>query len=139
MTVTVTLQLDDVTWRRAHRLAQQQQQDVADALVTWLAETLPTPDSSGAMTANDSEDAAVEREMQAYLALHPHLEARYLGEYVAILDGRLIDHDADYGALFDRIDAQFPDLFVWMTQVTAEPIRTLAFRSPRMEPLARSR
>ena len=51
--------------------------------------------------------------------------------HVAIHGGRLVDHDTDYGALFERIDDRFPDRFVWLTMVEDEPIGTLTFRSPR--------
>ena len=138
MTVTVTLKLDDAIWQRASHLAQQQQQAVADVLVEWLAETLPAPANGEAAPADDSIDAAVAREMQTYIALHPQIKAQYRGAYVAILDGKLIDHDADYDALFDRIDARYPDTFVWLTQVEDEPIKTLVIRSPRMESLTES-
>jgi hypothetical protein len=138
MTVTVTLKLDDAIWQRASHLAQQQQQAVADVLVEWLAETLPAPANGEAAPAGDSIDAAVAREMQTYIALHPQIKAQYRGAYVAILDGKLIDHDADYDALFDRIDARYPDIFVWLTQVEDEPIKTLVFRSPRIESLTES-
>jgi hypothetical protein len=52
---------------------------------------------------------------------------------VAIYNGRLIDEDEEYGALFERIDARYPDRFVWMTQVKDEPIETLFVRSFRFE------
>jgi predicted transcriptional regulator len=133
MTVTVTLQLDDAIWRRASHLAQQQDQAVADVLVEWLAETLPAPANGEAASANAGADDVVTREMQAYIALHPQIKAQYRGSYVAILDGKLVDHDADYAALFDRIDARYPDTFVWLTRVEDEPIKTVVFRSPRME------
>jgi hypothetical protein len=43
----------------------------------------------------------------------------------------MVDHDEDYGALFERIDDRYPDSFVWLTRVEDEPIGSLAFRSPR--------
>lgn len=137
MTVTVTLELDDATWQRAHKLAELQRQNVADLLVGWLAETLPPPENGGApASADNPEDVAVEREMEAYIALHPQLKQHFLGQFVAIFGGKLVDHDADYGALFDRVDAKFPDEFVWLTRVETEPIKTFIFRSPRLELLA---
>ncbi len=82
------------------------------------------------------EEAAVEREMQAYIALHPRLKEKYLGQHVAIYDGKLIDVDEDYGALYQRIDAQYPDEFVWLATVEEEAMPTLIFRSPRLLPTA---
>lgn len=80
------------------------------------------------------EDGTVEREMQAYITIHATLAEKYLGQYVAVLDGHLIDVDSEYDAFYERIDAQYPDLFVWMTKIEEEPIPTLGFRSPRFMP-----
>lgn len=80
------------------------------------------------------ENDAVEREMQAYIAMHPALTEKYLGQHVAVLDGQLIDVDPEYDALYQRIEAQYPDQFVWLTKIELEPIPTLVFRSPRFIP-----
>ena len=77
------------------------------------------------------EDTQVEREKNAYLRLYPQLKKQYTGQYVAIHNSQLVDHDIDYGALFERIDDRYPDTFVWLTQVEAEPIGTIVVRSPR--------
>lgn len=77
------------------------------------------------------EDAQVEREKNAYLQLYPQLKKQYTGQYVAIHNSQLVDHDVDYGALFERIDDRYPDTFVWLTQVEAEPMGTIVVRSPR--------
>ena len=58
------------------------------------------------------------------------IKNKYLGQHIAILNGQLIDVDEDYGALYERIDAQYPDRFVWMAAVEDEPMPTLVFRSP---------
>jgi hypothetical protein len=72
--------------------------------------------------------------MEAYVALHPALKADYFGQHVAILDGKLVDHDADPAALYQRVVARYPSRFVWMTAVEEEPLTTLTFRSPRIAP-----
>jgi len=77
------------------------------------------------------EDTQVEREKNAYLRLYPQLKKQYTGQYVAIHNSQLVDHDVDYGALFERIDDRYPDTFVWLTQVEAEPMGTIVVRSPR--------
>jgi hypothetical protein len=59
------------------------------------------------------------------------LNAQYAGGYVAIYNGQLVDHDTDYGALFERIDDRYPDTFVWLTRVGDESMGTIRFRSPR--------
>ncbi|GIK73288.1 MAG: hypothetical protein BroJett021_22760 [Chloroflexota bacterium] len=134
MSTTVILKLEEVTYQRARRLADTQQQAVADALAAWIEATLPAEDGETiheAVTAGESDEAVI-REMAAYLELHPQLRTQYLGQYVAIRNGRLIDHDDSYDRLFDRIDVAFPDEFVWLTRVEQEPLTTLTYRSPRI-------
>ena len=75
---------------------------------------------------------AVAREKAAFLALHQALREQYDGEYVAIYEGKVIDHDASFAALYSRIDAQYPDNFVLIRRVEAELEKVYHFRSPRM-------
>ncbi|MCE7989474.1 MAG: hypothetical protein DYG89_50625 [Caldilinea sp. CFX5] len=72
-------------------------------------------------------------EMQAFIAMHPMLKKQYFGQYVAIYQNKVIDHDRDRQALYLRIDEKYPDDFVWISPVEEEPIPTLVFRSPRLE------
>ena len=79
-------------------------------------------------------DPAVDREEAAYIAMHPKLKETHFGKHVAIYGGKLIDEDSNRNALYDRIDAQYPDQFVWMTEVKDEPIDAVYMRSPRFTP-----
>ena len=72
-------------------------------------------------------------EMAAYIAMHPMLKEQYFGQYVAIYQGKLIDHDTDRKALYLRIDEKYPDEFVWISPVEEDPIPTVVFRSPHLE------
>jgi hypothetical protein len=81
-------------------------------------------------------DEAVEREKLTYLALHPLLLEKYLGEHIAIHGGELVDHDADGVALSQRIYARFPEEFVWIAPVKLQPVEEWVVRSPRFESLA---
>ncbi len=65
-------------------------------------------------------DAEIEAERAAFLRLHPDLWEKYPEQYVAILGGKVVDHDADKVALFKRIDARYPGVFVLMRQVRQE-------------------
>jgi hypothetical protein len=125
MTEQVTISIPQPLYQRARELARVRNQPVGDLLVEVLDEALP-PDAE-----LEVADTDVEREMRAYIALHPMLKKKYLGQHVAIFGGQLIDVDKDYGALYNRIDAQYPDVFVWLATVEKEPMPTLVFRSPR--------
>ncbi len=131
MAEQINISIPQTLYRRVRVLARARKQPVDDVLVEVLDQALP-PDDESDIT---DEEAAVEREMQAYIALHPMLKKKYLGQHVAIFGGQLIDVDEDYGALYERIDAQYPDQFVWLATVEEEAIPTLVFRSPRLEPI----
>ena len=65
--------------------------------------------------------------------MHPTLKEKYYGKHVAIYEGKLIDVDEDGQALYRRIDAHYPNTFVWMTEVKDEPIDVVYMRSPRFK------
>ncbi len=130
MTQTITVPLSDRSYRRIKRWAEKRDQDVGDAIAEFLAQNLP--DEGGLGIPPAEADPEVAQEKAAYLRLYPELKTQYAGQYVAIHDGQLVDHDTDYGALFERIDDRFPDRFVWLTRVEDEPIGTVTFRSPRV-------
>jgi len=129
MTQNIVVSLSDQSYRRLKRWAEKRDQDMGDAIAEFLAQNLPDADELNVPPTEADPDVA--REKAAYLRLYPQLKTQYAGQYVAIHDGQLVDHDTDYGALFERIDDRFPDRFVWLTRVEDEPIGTLAFRSPR--------
>jgi len=81
----------------------------------------------------DETRRAIQHEADAFRAMHADLLARYADEYVAIYQGTLVDHDADQLALFTRIEKQYPDAPVLITQVLPEPEEVYTFRSPRFE------
>jgi hypothetical protein len=99
----------------------------------------PTPvgsiETQGSITSDENEEA-IEREQKAFVALHPHLLAQYPGEEIAIYQGQVVDHDIDGVALSSRIYKRFPNEFVWIAPVTANPIEEWRVYSPRFEPLA---
>jgi hypothetical protein len=73
-------------------------------------------------------------ESQAFEAMYPELAANYLGEFVAIHEGRVVDNDADFEALFLRVQARFEQTPVLIRQVTDSPTLDYHARRPRLEP-----
>lgn len=123
------LPIPDNLYRRAKRLADIREQDVSDVLIDVLDDALPTTDLLEDL---DPElEKAMQREMAAYIALHPQLKEKYLGKSVAIYKGELIDVDDNFGELYKRIRSKYPDVFVWLTTVRNEAIGTIQMRSPR--------
>lgn len=129
MTLHINVPLSESTYKRVKQWADMRRQDVGEAIAEYLDDTLPAAEK--ALVAPAEVDPAVEREEAAYIRLHPQLKKTHFGQYVAIYGGELVDHDQDYGSLFERIDDRYPDEFVWMTRVESEPIGTIHFRSPR--------
>ncbi len=72
------------------------------------------------------------RELDAFRAMHSRLLAEYPAQYVAIYEGRVVDHDADQLALFLRVDRQYPDTDVLIQQVLPEVEESYTFHSPQI-------
>jgi predicted DNA-binding protein len=79
------------------------------------------------------EDQKLEAETQAFERLHPQLVQQYLGQFVAIHEGQVVDVDADFGVLFLRMQKQLGDIVVLIRQVRTEPVLELRAPSPRLE------
>ncbi|MEK9164021.1 MAG: DUF5678 domain-containing protein [Chloroflexota bacterium] len=70
------------------------------------------------------------REVKAFIAMHAELKEKYFGLWVAVHDGKLIDHDSDCGALYKRVRARYGKTSVLIREVEEEPDRDLWFRTP---------
>jgi hypothetical protein len=130
MTQYISVPLSEKEYRRLKKWAESRQQDIGEAIADYLADALPVSEENAVPPSEPNPQ--IEREEAAYLQLHPQLKKKYGGQYVAIHEGQMVDHDADYGSLFERIDDRYPDKFVWLTRVEDEPIGTVVFRSPRL-------
>jgi len=106
-------------------------QDIIAIVEAILNENLPDHIEAQDWVDLSEPDEAAEREMKAYIELHPMLKEKYFGKHVAVYGGQLIDYDDNFDALYDRIARAYPNEFVWMSQVKEEPIETFVIRSPR--------
>ena len=77
--------------------------------------------------------AKIDAETDAFHAMYHDLEAIYPGQFVAIHQGRLIDHDVDVVSLEKRVRAQLGRVAVLVTPVAQE--KDLLFVSSRLEHL----
>lgn len=75
----------------------------------------------------------MQREMDAFFHLHARLLADFAGDYVAIHQGKLIDHDSDQLALYQRIEQRYRDTPVLIKRVLPNPEEEYTFRSPTWE------
>jgi hypothetical protein len=127
--LSITLSQD--TYERLAQYAYTQNQGIAEAVTAYLEQhqpPLPDPDEMAQLV-------ALRQEKEAFLRLYPALYKQYQGEYVAILDGQMVDHDANYHELYERILKHHPDTIVWISQIQDTPLPDIVVRSPRLEPI----
>ena len=75
----------------------------------------------------------LKEETIAFEQLHSQLVKQHFGEYVAIYQGVLVDHDPDITALRRRIRAKFGQTPVLLREVTQDAkLPELVIRSPRL-------
>ncbi len=73
----------------------------------------------------------LEKDMHWYEAHKRTLLERYSGQYLAILDGRVVDHDHEFGALADRVFARIGIRSIFMPRCAADE-EVVHLRSPRV-------
>jgi hypothetical protein len=126
----VSLRIPEAVYHQASWLAKGRDEQLEDVLV----KAIDIESLARKMVVDLSEaDEGLDREQEAYEQMHEELKRQYLGQSVALKGGKLIDMDVDYGTLYERVLARYPDESVWMTTVRNEAIPTLMMRSPRWE------
>jgi len=126
MAFRVQLDMTEEAYHRVERYARDRKQDIETVIADLVDQNLPTL-KLPLPGADPSE-----REIAAFRAMHEDLKKTYGGEYVAIYQGKLVDHHADLDQLHQRIEARFPDHFVLIRPIGKTPDREFFFRSPRL-------
>ena len=129
-----TVKIPQPLYEKAEKLARERQQKVNELISGVLDETLSFLDGDETFIDLSEPDEAVDREMEAYIAMHPTLWEKYPGQHVAVYAGEMVDRDTNLNALYDRIEERYPDEFVWITTVEAYPIATVDIPSSRLSP-----
>src|SRR5262245_41504960 len=124
MTVDITLKVPDRLYRRIEQVANATRRTISDVVLEAVERSFP-------VFYVDESRTQLEREVAAFEAMHAELWTHYPQQYVALYEGRVIDHDDDEVALLDRIDARYPGQVVLVRQVLIQPQGELNFRSPR--------
>lgn len=120
MTVTIPHQL----YKRVEYIAQKQRRNVNDVAKEMLEQGLLPLEAF-------PSKAEKEREKDAFRQLHSALLEQYRGKYVAIYNGKLVDHDLNQAALVARIDKKYPNSFVLIRPVKQESEIVYEHRSVR--------
>jgi hypothetical protein len=112
------------------------------ALRADLRETLEKDAKQETRSVNDLVNEAVERylherqlakldvEIAAYERMYPELRQKYLGQWVAVHEQKLIDHDDDRAVLYGRVRATYRRTAVLIRQVTEQPDNEIWIRTP---------
>ncbi len=126
MPTTITLTLPDDIVEQAQTEAHQDGKPLQEILADALRQVYPP-------VALHPRHAQMQQEVLAFQTLHPQLVKTYLGEFVAIKDGQLVDHDLDFDTLIDRVREQFGDeATVMVDQVLPGLPPEIRLRSPRL-------
>jgi predicted transcriptional regulator len=81
------------------------------------------------------EQDKIHEETEAFWAMQAELASTYSGEYVAIHQGQVVDHDSDVVRLEERVVERFGETALLIAPVTDEPRRDLSSVSFRLDPL----
>lgn len=97
----------------------------------YLADQAP-PERRPESPAQAEQQRKIEREQRHYEAQHAELLALYHGQYIAMHDGKVVDHDSDRVALRRRIRDRYGAIAILITPVEEEPLQTIMVRSPKL-------
>lgn len=129
MSREITLTIPEDLYQQVEQVAVSEDKNIADLFLEAVKQRYPSFPAH-------PEREQMQKEIDAFCAMHTQLLADYKGQYVAIHKGKLVDHDADPIKLHHRVLANFPNQIVLSRKVELEPDRVLHIRSPRLEPLA---
>lgn len=125
MSTQVLLTVPDDVYNQAEKIAAKTQRDVSDLFLDAIMRSYaPFP--------VDARRETMNQEIAAYKALHPELIKSYLGQYVAITKGQLVDSDPDPVALLERIRQNFPDQVVLRRKVEMSDTPEIRVNHPRI-------
>lgn len=120
----ITLTLPETIYQQAEQMALASRRPLAEVLIDAIGERSST-------LYIDPKRPAMLREKAAFLAMHAKLAAEYMGQYVAVFGGSIIDHDEDAVSLMRRVRQLYPSEAILMKRVEDDPNRVLEFRSPQ--------
>lgn len=126
MSSTITLTIPDYIVEQAKSEALNLHKPLQEVLTDALRQVYPA-------VAIHPQRAQMQQEVEAFQALHLQLLTTYLGEFVAIKSGQVVDHDLDFDTLIDRIRDRFGnDAIVMVDQVLPTLMPEIRLRSPRL-------
>lgn len=124
---SVLITIPDQIYRHVEQTAEATRQTIAQVLSEHVIETFQ-PFPSIHISPNRS---LMMQEVAAYESMHAQLVKQFLGQYVAIYEGKLVDLDVDEESLMIRRRRDYSGKVVLVRQVEQEASQDLVLRSPR--------
>lgn len=81
----------------------------------------------------DLDRGKIRDEARQYRQKHAQLKEAFLGQFIAIHEGQVVDHDAEFAPLYKRVREKFAPLPVMITQVKDSADEMITRRGFRME------
>jgi len=106
--------------------------DVAEMAVQYGLEADELVENALKIYRRRLEEIKIETEKQQFLVQHDRLKEIYPGQFIAMHQGQVIDHDQEFEPLHRRIRQKYGREAILIRQVEAEPDRPLMMRSPRI-------
>ena len=75
----------------------------------------------------EQNNQKISRESALYREQHSEIKKQYLGQFIAMHQGQIVDHDLEFQPLFERIRARFGNIAVMIKKVEEEP-ETVIYR-----------
>jgi hypothetical protein len=133
MTRNITLQLSEEVIGRAEKVARSRQQPLEQVLAAVLAAGLSEAENiSEDQQANSAKLAGFDREVPAFEALKPQLQAQYAGRVVAIHDGQVVMTGDDKLSAFDAVIEKYGPVLAYIEWAEAEAPRRARIPSARV-------
>ena len=132
---TIPVSLSGHTIGKLRQMAERKGTDISE-LLDWAIERYladePSIQDQGWGAEQDEQIAQIEREQQAYESQHKRLLVKYGGQYIAMRHAKVVDHDEDSSALWQRVYKRFGRQPILITPVLHETRQTMVVRSPRL-------
>lgn len=147
MSKQITVEIPETIYQQVEEAARATNRRVAEVITDTLVESFLYQQTRPALETPTDEDEypldeypprthreAMDKETEAFKKMHPQLWEEYPHQFVAVYQGKVIDHDKDFVTLANRIDQKYPypEHIVLMREVEPDPDPVLYFRSPRL-------